>query len=286
VSDLPQVPEIEKLRELVITQPPEYVANSREDLLGLAEMARKRRDVEYLTAAMRAARVVEWEMAHRWPAKNGTGPRADDRPALGAAVPNSQDAWKAVYAVGRAKLEDILTAELEDLWQRRFRDGAHVGHNSGVPEWYTPADIIDAARDVLGGIDLDPASSPLANATVKAERYYTIDDDGLSQPWWGRVWMNPPYTVRLIDQFIARLIDEHRAGNVTAALVLTNNSTDTGWWQSLARCSEGLCMLEGRVRFHSPEGERGTPLQGQTVAYLGAERSLFIERFDEFGVVL
>ena len=58
---------------------------------------------------------------------------------------------------------------------------------SGLPsrtpnsnEWYTPTQYVEAARRVLGGIDLDPASCEVANATVKATRYLTKDDDGLA----------------------------------------------------------------------------------------------------------
>jgi phage N-6-adenine-methyltransferase len=163
----------------------------------------------------------------------------------------------------------------------------HVTRNTGNDEWYTPSQYIHAARAVLGDIDLDPASSPVANDTVRAERYYTIDDDGLTRPWAGRVWMNPPYSTGLVDKFVVKMLDAYQAGDVKAAVVLTNNATDTRWWQSLARRSSAICMLAGRIKFRGRDGDAaGAGLQGQTIAYLGDDRNLFAERFGEFGVVL
>ncbi len=48
----------------------------------------------------------------------------------------------------------------------------HLSQNSGNNEWYTPNYIIDAARKTMGSIDLDPASSAIANQTVMAKKYY------------------------------------------------------------------------------------------------------------------
>ena len=57
----------------------------------------------------------------------------------------------------------------------------HVSHNSGESEWYTPPPIIESARSVMGGIDLDPASSEKAQETVRAEGFFTAEDDGLTR---------------------------------------------------------------------------------------------------------
>ena len=56
-----------------------------------------------------------------------------------------------------------------------------IQQNTGNNERYTPKEYIDAAREVLGTIDLDPASSELANETVKATKIYTAEDDGLNR---------------------------------------------------------------------------------------------------------
>src|SRR3990167_189333 len=70
----------------------------------------------------------------------------------------------------------------------------HISNNSGENEWYTPKNYIDAAKQVMGSIDLDPASSAKANEIVQANKYYSKDDNGLTQEWAGNIWLNPPYS--------------------------------------------------------------------------------------------
>jgi len=159
----------------------------------------------------------------------------------------------------------------------------HVAQNSGDNEWYTPKEYIRQARDVLGEIDLDPASSAEANAIVKAAKFYSADDDGLKQAWAGRVWLNPPYASGLVDHFAMKLLASLHEGDVTAALVLVNNSTETRWFQALLEVADAICFPKGRVKFWHPR-KVAVPLQGQAILYFGKDVDNFHLRFGQFGV--
>lgn len=177
----------------------------------------------------------------------------------------------------------------------RFRDAynaianpkAHVANNSGNNEWYTPPEYIEAARDTMGGIDCDPASSEIANRVVRATTFYTISDNGLSQTWGPKVWMNPPYAQPAVADFSAALVDRLGTGEVQQACVLVNNATETGWCQPMIEKASAVCLVRGRVRFSDPDGNpSGAPLQGQIVIYMGERFDAFRDNFARFGVIL
>lgn len=224
--------------------------------------------------------------------------RADGRDCWRHLAALKQIKDKAVWpeAAARAMGEEKLTVEECQYLATQVNAGtqvskvrfpgaviAHVAHNSGDNEWYTPKDYIDAARAVLGGIDLDPASNPAANKVVQAEAYYTAQDDGLSKEWSGRVWMNPPYESGLIGKFAAKLCESFESGCVCAAIVLVNNGTETGWFQMIAAKASAVCFPKGRVQFWHPRKEEAAPLQGQAILYLGSDAQEFVAEFSGFG---
>jgi hypothetical protein len=151
-------------------------------------------------------------------------------------------------------------------------------------EYYTGAKYIEAARRVLGAIDLDPASCAEANATVGAATFYTKEQDGLSLPWRGRVWLNPPYCGEA-GVFITKLLEEYRAGNVSAAIALLSAShTDTAWFQPLLR-DHLVCFSDHRIKCYGPQA-CSSPKHNSAFIYIGADPAAFVREFKPFGHVL
>lgn len=151
-------------------------------------------------------------------------------------------------------------------------------------EWYTPADIIDDVRKVLVDIDLDPASCAHAQKVVKAAEYFTKKDDGLTKPWWGRVWLNPPYSQPGAEAFARKLLAEYEAGTISAAIMVQNAGTETSWFQALAKRA-ALCLPSGRINFDRKDGESSQNRYAQVFFYLGLDDAAFMETFAPRGLV-
>ena len=179
---------------------------------------------------------------------------------------------------------------LEDAQMRcdrisRLKNAGTVRGTEGTGEFerYTPAIYIEAARLVLGAIDLDPATSEQAQLLVRATKFFTEKTDGLKQEWHGRVWLNPPYHRELAPLFIDKLIGEITARHVSAAIVLTNNSTDTEWFAQAEAACAAMCFTKGRIKFTEPNGKEVLPTQGQTFFYFGNDVPGFASVFCRFG---
>lgn len=162
----------------------------------------------------------------------------------------------------------------------------HVSANTGQSEWFTPPEYLEAARKVMGGIDVDPASTPAANSFVKAKIFYTVDNSGLNKKWHGRVFLNPPYSQPEVKQFCNTFADKFTAGEVTEGCVLINNVTETAFAQRLLNLTSVVCFPASRVKFLDAQGNPGAPLQGQMVLYFGTHGEAFAREFRGFGICL
>ncbi len=185
------------------------------------------------------------------------------------------------------RVSHLPMRQLADILSEPKPKPAHVSHNTGENEWYTPPKFIEAAREVMGGIDTDPASSKVANKTVKADTYYDTKEDGLEQEWGKTVGINPPYSQPEISQFCEALLLKLESGEVQKACALVNNATETAFGQKLLSVCDAVCFPSGRIKFLDMQGDaKGAPLQGQMIVYFGSLADKFCAKFAQFGVCL
>jgi len=268
------------------------------DVAGAAKIYAKRQQLG--EEAVQHARSIELEAMRRLGELLSETPKnkgINGTKLIGSKQEPVRDLTPTLSDLGVDKKISSLSQQLARMPKKEFeqvRDGvvsmsealkiAHVSHNSGENEWYTPVAYIEAARAVMGGIDTDPASCAQANATVKADKYYDSKADGLTKKWHGRVFMNPPYAQPLIANFARAVAAKFSNKEITEAIVLVNNATETEWFNEMIKHASAICFPNGRIRFVNKEGKPGgAPLQGQAVIYFGSKIQKFISEFKSFG---
>lgn len=208
----------------------------------------------------------------------GERPRDSAARAVNVSPRSVTDAAK-VYASGddaliaRVMNGDISVSKAAAELRRRASVIKAVT-SSQSHEWYTPEPWPSLARQLMGAIDLDPASCAEANEIVKATHIFTKDDDGLLQTWFGRVWNNPPYGLdeeqkSVCAKWVRKAIESYRSGAVEQLMLLVNSSTGTGWFAPL--WDFPLCFPYKRIRFVTPRGvpTKDQPTHASAIAYLG-----------------
>lgn len=157
-----------------------------------------------------------------------------------------------------------------------------INQTSGDVEYYTPPNIISAARAVLGWIDLDPASSAIANDRIGAKEFFSAN--GLAQSWYGRVWMNHPFRRGENAQWVNKLVREVTEGHVIEALCITYACTSEAWFQPLLE--RPICFLSPRTNYYLPNGsiKKGVT-KGSAVTYFGNDVARFARHFHLFGQI-
>lgn len=146
---------------------------------------------------------------------------------------------------------------------------------------YTPNFVVELVRSVFQGtIDLDPASDSIAQTVVKATTHYTVEQDGLSMPWCGRVFCNPPFGTKGISSvqhsFFKKGLEEFKSGEVTEAVFLLKAAVCYEWFHEVMQHPFGF--LNQRLRFgYASENStvvehEGANPHGSVVVYLGKEK--------------
>lgn len=152
-------------------------------------------------------------------------------------------------------------------------------------EWYTPVQYITAVRELMGAIDLDPASTAFANQVIRATHYYDKVTDGLSKPWTGRVFLNPPYGQGNGESnqgvWSQRLIEQYTRGMTTEAVLLVNAVTERNWFQPL--WDYPICFTNHRIAFYNDKLTPPAPTHGNAFVYFGRQEKRFLSLFSTFG---
>jgi hypothetical protein len=155
--------------------------------------------------------------------------------------------------------------------------------SSNTNEWYTKIRYINLIREVFQSrIELDPASCQIANKVVGAERYYSITEDGLAQPWnAASVFVNPPYGKlkgkSVAGMWLKKLISEYTVGNVKEAIMLIYANTSEKWFQPAL--GYPICFTNHRVKFYGPQ-EGKAPTKGNAFVYFGKSPARFASVFE------
>jgi DNA N-6-adenine-methyltransferase (Dam) len=197
---------------------------------------------------------------------------------------------KSVTKIGRPTLRKNGVPFSAAEKMRRYRARLKRNRPPKNTEWYTPKRYIEASRKVLGRIDLDPASSDIAQTVVRANVYYTFQDNGLSKPWHNNVFLNPPYSPRqMVRKFVDKLLQELAAGHVKQAILLVHSrSSGTKWFQRAAAASKCFCLPERRIicwSANSDGNSKSSPPSGSMFLYYGCNMKRFQAVFKKFGLV-
>lgn len=169
----------------------------------------------------------------------------------------------------------------------------------GSYEWHTRILVVGPSRALMGGIDVDPASCEEANRVVRASTFYTKKEDGLTKPWPGSVFLNPPggkapqpcYTLSYTVVWWDALVERYLSGETTEAIFVAFNV------DALSTCQTGrsalhplhlpVCVPKSRLRFNGPADQPRFP---SAIVYLPNRSdpdsvAKFVELFSHLGDV-
>jgi phage N-6-adenine-methyltransferase len=146
----------------------------------------------------------------------------------------------------------------------RYRENDHEAQRQLTPDY-----VLRPVRTALDGIGLDPCTEP--DNPTGAERFYTVTDDGLSQPWHDDTWMptvyvNPPYS-KAREPWVRACIAAGARGQ--RVVLLMPSHTDTWIWHKAVDTASAVCFIKGRVKFRVLRDNRRQEAASHPSALIG-----------------
>jgi hypothetical protein len=153
--------------------------------------------------------------------------------------------------------------------------GSHQKTIGDSQDWITPRFILDA----LGPFDLDPAAAEPRPWDCASESW---SQDGLTKPWHGRVFLNPPFDRRVVGDWVAKLA-RHGDG-----VLLIHARTEAGWFEPIWQSASAILFLADRLHFHRPDGTRCKANSGApaVLAAFGGPNAVVLKRSKLAGILV
>ena len=145
-------------------------------------------------------------------------------------------------------------------------------------KWNTPPDFVGDVVKFFGTIDLDPCCNDVNNPSVPANNYYTEETNGLAHNWYGKVFMNHPYSNS--KEWVPYAALQYESGNAEELVLLIKLDVSTKWWKAVSKYP--WVAINKRMKFG--DGKGASPFQS-AIIYLGSNLEKFNMVFGKYGTL-
>lgn len=158
-----------------------------------------------------------------------------------------------------------------------------ISPKSSVQDYFTPPEIVEAARAAMGDIDLDAASHPIANRELRIPDFFHINRSAFTNDWYGRVWLNPPYGNN--GPWFQRAAHFLNTGRVAQLCILSPVwAFTTTQARDLMLLSTATVLLSPTPAFWGNSENRKGSNHPHAVVYFGDRVTDFLQAFAPFGI--